>query len=134
MYAPGLYIACVRQVLQLAAGRGHRYFPGVTAPCRNDVGDELGAFANGRGGELVLGVDDATRRVTGIPLDALNVVETWVREISRRMEHHFHHRIRQGGYHWNPQYISDITDSRHHFWTGPYPRMWQHTLPSVPRA
>lgn len=53
----------------------------VTAPCRNDVADELGAFANGRGGELLLGVDDATRRVTGIPLDALDVVETWVREI-----------------------------------------------------
>ena len=53
----------------------------VTAPRRNDVADELGAFANGRGGELLLGVDDATRRVTGIPLDALDVVETWVREI-----------------------------------------------------
>lgn len=53
----------------------------VTAPCRNEVADEPGAFANGRGGELVLGVDDATRTVTGIPLDALDVVETWVREI-----------------------------------------------------
>ena len=47
----------------------------VAAPRRNDVADELGAFANGRGGELVLGVDDATRTVTGIPLDALDVVE-----------------------------------------------------------
>ena len=53
----------------------------VTAPRRNDVADELGAFANGRGGELVLGVDDATRTATGIPLDALDAVETWVREI-----------------------------------------------------
>jgi len=53
----------------------------VTAPRRNDVADELGALANGRGGELVLGVDDTTRNVTGIPLDALDVVETWVREI-----------------------------------------------------
>ena len=53
----------------------------VTAPRRNDVADELGAFANGRGGELVLGVDDAARRVTGISLDVLDVVETWVREI-----------------------------------------------------
>ena len=53
----------------------------VTAPRRNDVADELGAFANGRGGELVLGVDDTTRNVTGIPLDTLDVVETWVREI-----------------------------------------------------
>lgn len=53
----------------------------VTAPSRNDVADELGAFANGRGGQLVLGVDDTTRTVTGIPLDALDVVETWVHEI-----------------------------------------------------
>ena len=53
----------------------------VTAPRRNDVADELGAFANGHGGELVLGVDDKTRTVAGIPLDALDVVETWVREI-----------------------------------------------------
>ena len=53
----------------------------VTTPRRADVANELGAFANGRGGELVLGVDDATRRVTGIPLDGLDVVETWVREI-----------------------------------------------------
>ena len=53
----------------------------VTAPRRNDVADELGAFANGRGGQLVLGVDDTTRTVAGIPLDALDVVETWVREI-----------------------------------------------------
>ena len=53
----------------------------VTTPRRNEVADELGAFANGRGGELVLGVDDATRAVSGIPLDALDGVETWVREI-----------------------------------------------------
>ena len=39
----------------------------VTTPRRNDVSDELGAFANGRGGVLVLGVDDKTRDVVGIP-------------------------------------------------------------------
>ena len=53
----------------------------VTTPRRNDVSDELGAFANGRGGVLVLGVDDKTRDVVGIPLDALDTVEAWVREI-----------------------------------------------------
>ena len=53
----------------------------VTTPRRNDVSDELGAFANGRGGVLVLGVDDKTRDVLGIPLDALDTVEAWVREI-----------------------------------------------------
>ena len=53
----------------------------VTTPRRNDVSDELGAFANGRGGVLILGVDDKTRDVVGIPLDALDTVEAWVREI-----------------------------------------------------
>ena len=53
----------------------------VTAPRRNDLADELGAFANGRGGELVLGVDDTTRTATGIPLDGLDVVEAWIRAI-----------------------------------------------------
>ena len=53
----------------------------VTTPRRNDVSDELGAFANGRGGVLVLGVDDKTREVVGIPLGALDTVEAWVREI-----------------------------------------------------
>ena len=53
----------------------------VTAPRRHDVADELGAFANGRGGDLVLGVDDATRAVIGMPLEALDIVEAWVREI-----------------------------------------------------
>ena len=53
----------------------------VTAPHRNDVADELGAFANGRGGDLVLGVDDATRDAVGIPLGALDAVEAWVRGI-----------------------------------------------------
>ena len=53
----------------------------VTAPDRRDFADELAAFANGRGGIAVLGVDDRTRRVHGIPLDDIDAVETWVREI-----------------------------------------------------
>ena len=53
----------------------------VTAPGRKDVADELAAFANGRGGDLVLGVDDKTRDVSGIPLDRLDAVEAWARDI-----------------------------------------------------
>lgn len=53
----------------------------VTAPRRSDVANELGAFANGRGGDLVLGIDDSTHEIVGIPLDALDLVEAWVREI-----------------------------------------------------
>ena len=48
---------------------------------RKHLADELAALANGRGGTLVLGVDDETRRVDGIPLDRLDAVESWVREI-----------------------------------------------------
>ena len=53
----------------------------VSSPNRNEFADELAAFANGRGGTLVLGVDDKTREVLGIPLESLDAVETWVREI-----------------------------------------------------
>ena len=43
--------------------------------------DELAAFANGRGGCLLLGVHDKTRSIRGIPLNALDTVEGWVREV-----------------------------------------------------
>jgi predicted HTH transcriptional regulator len=53
----------------------------VTAPGRSDFADELAAFANGRGGTLVLGVDDKTREILGLPIEYLDAVESWVREI-----------------------------------------------------
>ena len=53
----------------------------VYSPHRNGLADELAALANGRGGTLVLGVDDETRQVQGIPLADLDAVEGWVREI-----------------------------------------------------
>ncbi len=53
----------------------------VKDPRRGDFGDELAAMANGRGGTLVLGVDDKSREVLGISLDRMDAVEAWVREI-----------------------------------------------------
>lgn len=53
----------------------------VTDPGRGDFADELAAFANGRGGTLVLGVDDKTREILGLPIEHLDAVESWVREI-----------------------------------------------------
>ena len=53
----------------------------VKVPSRDDFADELAAFANTRDGTVVLGVDDKTRTVTGIPLDSLDAVEAWTREI-----------------------------------------------------
>ena len=53
----------------------------VAGPDRGGFADELASMANGSGGTVMLGVDDSTRDVLGIPLDRLDVVETWVREI-----------------------------------------------------
>lgn len=58
----------------LAGGR-------VTAPGRADFADELAAFANGRGGTILLGVDDKSREILGLPLEHIDAVEGWVREI-----------------------------------------------------
>ena len=52
----------------------------VNAPHRGALADELAAFANGRGGVCVLGVDD-TREVLGVPLDRLDLVEDFVRQL-----------------------------------------------------
>ena len=53
----------------------------VAAPDRDKFADELAAFANAKGGVTVLGVDDRTRDVVGIPIEGLDAVETWVRDI-----------------------------------------------------
>jgi len=53
----------------------------VRAPTRGDVADELTALANSRGGTMILGVHDKTRRIQGISPDELDVLEGWVREI-----------------------------------------------------
>jgi len=53
----------------------------VSAPRREQLADELAAFANARGGTCVLGVEDQTREVRGIPLDKLDLAESFVREL-----------------------------------------------------
>ena len=53
----------------------------IEGPAKERVADELAAFANGRGGTLVLGVDDQTRQVEGIPIADLDALERWVSEI-----------------------------------------------------
>ena len=53
----------------------------VSAPGRDALADELAALGNTRAGTLVLGVDDETRDVTGIPVDRLDAVERYVFEI-----------------------------------------------------
>jgi len=54
---------------------------GVVGPHRDSLADELAAFANGRGGVCVLGVDDSSKEILGIPVDRLDKVETFVRTL-----------------------------------------------------
>ena len=53
----------------------------VSGPGRNELADELAAIANTHDGVLVLGVDDKTRDIVGIPLDRLENVDRYVYEI-----------------------------------------------------
>lgn len=50
----------------------------IKGPAQRDLADELAAFANTKGGTLLLGVDDKTREVTGIPLAHLEAVQKLV--------------------------------------------------------
>ncbi len=52
----------------------------VSGPHRDSIADELAAFANSRGGVCLLGVEDDTREVLGIPVESLAIVERFVRE------------------------------------------------------
>jgi ATP-dependent DNA helicase RecG len=53
----------------------------VSEPHSKGMADELAAMANAATGVFVLGVDDSTRMVTGIPEEKLDIVETWLRNI-----------------------------------------------------
>jgi predicted HTH transcriptional regulator len=52
----------------------------VRGPSQEDLSDELAAMANSAGGVLMLGVDDRSREVLGIPIDRLDAVEALVRQ------------------------------------------------------
>lgn len=53
----------------------------VTGPKRDELADEMSAMANSGEGVILLGVDDKTREVLGIPLDKMDEVEGTIREI-----------------------------------------------------
>ena len=48
---------------------------------RNSMADELAAMANTHTGVVLLGVDDKSKAIHGIPQDKLDIVETWLRSI-----------------------------------------------------
>jgi ATP-dependent DNA helicase RecG len=53
----------------------------ISGPKRDDLADEIAAIANTHDGVVVLGVDDKTRDILGIPADKLDTVERFVFEI-----------------------------------------------------
>ena len=53
----------------------------VYSPDNKSIADELAAMANSNGGVLVLGVQDKTKSISGIPVDKLDIVESWIRQI-----------------------------------------------------
>ncbi len=55
----------------------------VKGPARNDLADELAAFANAHGGILVLGVEDKSREIVGIPVDRLDAAVRYVSEVAQ---------------------------------------------------
>lgn len=53
----------------------------VIGPHKDGMADELAAMANTASGIIVMGVDDKTREIQGIPAEKLDIVEEWLRSI-----------------------------------------------------
>ncbi len=53
----------------------------IIGPHPTSVADELVAMANTTAATLILGVDDKTKTIEGIPFDKLDLVETWLHSI-----------------------------------------------------
>lgn len=53
----------------------------VSEPKRDELADELAAIANTHDGVIVLGVDDKTRDIDGIPVERIEAAERYVYEI-----------------------------------------------------
>ena len=55
----------------------------IRGPSRDTLANLLAAFANARGGTLVLGVDDKSHAIIGIPVDQLDQTVDFVRHVCR---------------------------------------------------
>lgn len=59
----------------------------IVGPNRQELSDDLAAFANSTGGQLILGVSDDLRRVPGIPPERSRPVEELVRSVCNNSIH-----------------------------------------------
>ncbi|MDI9332894.1 MAG: ATP-binding protein [Cytophagales bacterium] len=55
----------------------------VNEPHPDSLANEMAAFANAKGGYVVLGVEDKTRDIVGIERDDLSAVEQWLGNLAR---------------------------------------------------
>ena len=53
----------------------------IIGPHKDGMADELAAMANTVSGIVVLGVDDRSKEICGIPPEKLDIVEGWLRSI-----------------------------------------------------
>ncbi len=53
----------------------------VSGPKRSDLADEIASMGNAQGGAIIIGVDDKSKDIIGVPLDKLDIVESFVSEI-----------------------------------------------------
>ncbi|MEX2381778.1 MAG: RNA-binding domain-containing protein [Opitutales bacterium] len=53
----------------------------VTDPKKTDLAREISALANARGGWLVMGVDDKSRKVLGVPLDRMDALDRFIGDL-----------------------------------------------------
>jgi len=53
----------------------------IIGPHKNSMADKLSSMANTHTGIILLGVDDKTKKIDGIPKNKLDIVETWLRNI-----------------------------------------------------
>jgi len=54
----------------------------VSGPHKNSMADEMAALANAGGGMIILGVDDKSHIVIGLPPEKLDLTELWIRNIA----------------------------------------------------
>ena len=89
----------------------------IDGPHPGALSDELAAFANAAGGLLILGVDDETHQVEGIPHERLDAVEQWLGNLAQtRIEpplvfHSTHLELPDAAGDWRPVIAVEVPRS-----------------------